>query len=158
MKTEYDIHDLIGTYPYILDAEFENLSKKHEKIYSDRSRADFVFSNSNISIVVEVKIGSIDVRTVEQALHYLDMEKKEDPQKKLLGILVGHRIVNREELEEKMRNSGYEFEIKFLDRDIPTEVKLCDNCRKVNNLNMVKCKFCGSSKFIKDPFLFSPHN
>jgi hypothetical protein len=152
MKTEYVIHDLIRTYPYLLGTEFEGLILKHEKTYDDRSRADFVFSNGTISIVVEVKIGNMDIQTIIQALHYLNMEKKENPQKSLLGLLIGHQIVNREEFEEKMANSKYEFKIKFLDNDIPTEFKLCDGCRKVNNIHTTKCKFCGSKKFITDPF------
>jgi len=156
-SSEYDIHDIIRIHPYILGEEFEGLSITHEKIYDDRTRSDFVFSNGHISIVAEVKIGNIDVQTLEQAIHYLDKEKKKNPHKKLLGILIGRRIVNKQELEEKMKNSGYEFKIKFLDKEVPTEIKLCDNCRKANTLWIPICKFCGSKKFITDPFLFIPH-
>lgn len=157
MKNEYDIHDIIRIHPYILGEEVEGLYLKHEKIYEDRSRSDFVFSNSLVSIVIEVKRGNMDVQTLEQAIRYLDNEKDEDPHKKLLGILIGHRIVNKQQFEEKMKNSGYEFKIKFLDKEIPTEIKLCDNCRKANTLWIPVCKFCGSKKFITDPFLFIPH-
>ena len=157
MKNEYDIHDIIRIHPYILGEEFEGLYVKHEKIYADRKRADFVFSNDNISIVTEIKIGNVDVQTLEQAIHYLNEEKKENPHKQLLGILVGRRVVKKQELEEKMKNSGYEFKIKFLDKEIPTDIKLCDNCRKANTLWASTCKFCRSKKFIKDSFLFIPH-
>lgn len=158
MKTEYVIHDLIRTYPYLLGREFEGLTLKHEKTYDDRTRADFVFSNGTISIVVEVKIGNIGIPTIIQASHYLDMEKKQNPHTRLLGLLIGHQIVNIAEFEEKIANSKYEFKIKFLDKDITTEFKLCDRCRRANNIYTTKCKFCGSKKFITDPFVFIHYN
>lgn len=155
-SSEYDIHDIIRIHPYILGEEFEGLSITHEKIYDDRTRSDFVFSNEHIAIVVEVKIDYLNIGTIEQAIHYLNKEKKTNPYKKLKGVLVGSQIIDKKEFEEKMSISGYEFQVKFLDEDVPTEIKLCDNCRRANKLSAEICKFCRSNKFITDPFLFIP--
>lgn len=151
-KPEYDIHAIIKNYPYILGDEFEDLSLKHERIYQDCTRADFVFADDDHSIVIEVKKGRIDAEMLLQALHYLDNEMKENPEKLLKGILIGRYVSNA--LINEIKKSRFEFEIKLLDVDIPTKVKICDNCRKVNALSNLVCKYCESRKFIIDPFLF----
>ncbi len=151
-KREYDIHTIIKNHPYLLGNEFENLNLKHEKVYQDRTRADFVFADNGLSIVVEVKKGYIDAEMLVQALHYLDNEKKENPRRFLKGILVGSGIVNT--LENEIKKSGYEFQIKLLDVDIPTNIKICDKCRRANSLFSTLCRYCNSKKFIIDPFLF----
>lgn len=69
-------------------------------------------------------------------------------------MLVGSRIKDTLELENEIEKSGYKFEIKLLDIDVPTKIKLCDRCRKVNALPVLRCQDCGSENFIIDPFLF----
>lgn len=155
LKNEYDIHKIIKTHPYLLGPELESLNIKHEKIYSDRTRSDFVFSNEHQSIVVEVKIGYLDTDTIEQAVHYLHMERKENPDKILIGIFIGYAIKDNIKFNLKLKQYNYPFKIKYLDVDIPTKIKICDFCRKANKLSTLKCKFCGSLKFVFDPFLFS---
>lgn len=151
-KSEYDIHSIIKNYPYLLGGEFDSLNLKHEKTYQDRTRADFVFANRICSIVVEVKKGPINIAMIDQALHYLDNERKGDPTKLLKGMLVGSYI--HEALKNEVNKSEYEFEIKLLDVDIPTKIKICDKCRRANALSDVQCRYCNSRKFIIDPFLF----
>jgi len=161
LKSEYDIHSIIKIHPYILGIlgeDYKNLHLKHEKVYDDRRRADFIFSNDRISIVVEVKIGKIDYQTLKQLLHYLSKEEKENPNKRLLGIIVGHRIDDKRKLNDKIKRSGYEIQIKILGRDIPSEIKLCTNCRKINALWSSSCRYCGSTEFISDPFLFTSND
>lgn len=153
-KSEYDIHDIIKYHPYLLGKEFEHLVLKHEKIYGDRTRADFVFADDKTSIVIEVKKGEIDIEMLNQAIHYLDNERKENPAKKLKGILIGSRVMNN--ITIKLQDTKYLFEIKLLNIDVPTEIKLCSKCRKANSLFDLICKYCGSKKFITDPFLLCP--
>lgn len=151
-RSEYDIHAIIRNYPYLLGHELENLNLKHERIYQDNTRADFVFTNDDRSIVVEVKKGQIDGESLRQALHYLDNEMRENPEKLLKGILIGRYASDT--LKNEIQKSRYEFEIKLLDVDIPTKIKICDKCRKANALFNNVCRYCGSRKFITDPFLF----
>ena len=155
MKSEYDIHDIIRYYPYILGEEFESLDLKHEKIYEDRTRADFVFSSNQKSIVVEVKKGYIDEEMLNQATYYLNNESKENPGKTLKGVLVGRRKPGSLGFVSNFEHSGYTFEAKLLDIDLPMKIRLCDKCRKVNDKSSTVCKYCGSKKFVIDPFLFS---
>jgi len=151
-RKEYDIHEIIKNYPYLLGNELENLNLKHERIYEDRTRADFVFANNDRAVVVEIKKGRIDTRMLVQALHYLDNEKMENPAKKLKGMLVGRYVSNT--LKNEIGKSDYKFEIKILGIDVPTNIKICDKCRRANVLSNSTCKYCGSRKFIVDPFLF----
>jgi len=151
-RKEYDIHEIVKNYPYLLGSEFENLNLKHERIYEDRTRADFVFGSNDISVVVEVKRGKVDGKMLVQALHYLDNERRENPGKKLKGMLIGSHVSNT--LRNEIMRSDYKFEIKILDIDVPTKVKICDKCRRANALSNSICKYCRSRKFILDPFLF----
>jgi hypothetical protein len=152
IKSEYDIHALIRNYPYLLGDEFANLKMKHEKIYEDRTRADFIFTSDTLSIVVEVKKGPIDIEMLNQALHYLRNEQIESSGKTLKCVLVGSRV--HQEVENKVSRIGFSFEIKLLNIDVPTKIKICDNCRRANPLTAVTCRYCKSRKFITDPFLF----
>jgi len=151
-KSEHDIHEIIKNYPYLLEEGLENLTITHEKIYQDRTRADFVFEDENHIIVVEIKKNFIDIEAIAQALNYLDNEKKQKPHKILKGILVGNYISNT--LKNEVNESEYKFDIKLLDIDVPTQIKICDKCRKANSLYRSLCKYCGHRKFIIDPFLF----
>lgn len=153
-QSEYDIHSIIRNYPYLLGQAFEDLSLKHEKVYEDRTKADFVFADDLRSIVVEVKVGRIDVRMLNQALNYLENEKRENPEKVLKGMLIGSHVSRT--VEREVNKSEYEFEIKLLNIDLPTRIKICDKCRRANALFNKMCKYCGSRKFITDPFLFLP--
>lgn len=153
MSSEYAIHRIIKNYPYLLGKEFEKLKLKHEKIYQDGTRSDFVFADENLSVVVEVKNGKMDSEMLSQALHYLENEREENPKKLLKGMLVGRRI--SQTLKNEVDRTKYEFEMKLLNVDIPVQIKICDKCRKANALSNIFCKFCGSRKFIIDPFLFS---
>ena len=152
LKSEYGIHSIIRNHPYFLGDEFENLDLKHEKVYPDGSRADFVFADNICSIVVEVKKGPINIEMLNQALRYLDNEKNENPQKLLKGVLVGSHLPKS--LKKEIGKSRYGFETKLLDSDIPTKIKICDKCRRANALYDTQCRYCKSRKFITDPFLF----
>jgi len=149
---EYDIHEIIKNYPYILGAKFEKLKLTHEKIYKDRTRSDFVFSNKNSSVIVEVKKDLIDENVFKQALDYLKHEKKENPNNSLEVILIGKRTTSQ--LKEVIKKSKYKFDIKLLDFDVPTQIKLCNKCRKAIAIYNKRCIYCGNNKFIIDPFLF----
>jgi len=152
-NSEYNIHSIIRNYPYLLGDEFDNLDLRHERIYQDRTRADFVFTDSNLSVVVEVKKGPIDPRMLDQALHYLEKEKQENPSKCVKCLLVGTRT--NKAIERKINESNYRFEVKLLGSDVPTRIKICDRCRKANALSSQRCEYCNSARFVRDPFLFT---
>lgn len=154
-ETEFDIHDLIRSHPYIIAEEFKNLNLKHERVYEDRKRADFVFGDSTASIVLEVKKGKIDTDMLGQARAYLESEKKENPVRILKGVLLGRTKPDSQQFENELRKSPYLFEIKVLDVDVPSKIKICDKCRRANWLTARTCKYCSSRRFITDPFIFS---
>ena len=153
---EYDIHTIILTHPYLLGHEFENLSLKHEKLYVDRTRADFIFSDNYTSIVVEVKIGPLDIYAIEQAEHYLEKERDLNTDVELSGILIGSKPLDEINFQDRIEHSKFIFRIMILGDDFPKEIKLCgkSKCKKANPLSVSKCNYCGSKKFIKDPFMF----
>jgi hypothetical protein len=129
----------------------------HERIYPDRKRADFTFTNKERVVVVEVKKGIIDIAMFNQANNYLDKEKNQNPRKNLEGLLVGLPS-NDPELKKRINANKYPISEKLIGIDVPFDVrqiKICANCRKVNWQHKISCEYCGSQEFIKDPFIFA---
>lgn len=156
-KHEFDVHVIIKRYPYFLGREFANMKLTHERIYPDRTRADFTFSNKERVVVVEVKKGMIDIAMLNQANNYLDKEKNQNPRKNLEGLLVGLPS-NDPELKKRINANNYPISEKLIGIDVPSDVrqiKICANCRKANWQHETSCEYCGSQGFIKDPFIFA---
>ncbi|MCW4028346.1 MAG: hypothetical protein NWE92_01700 [Candidatus Bathyarchaeota archaeon] len=158
-RREYDVHDIISAYPYFLGLKYASMQVTHEKIYPNRKRSDFVFSDDQEVIMVEVKKGYIDSAMLDQAFQYMNEEKKQRKNKKLEGILIGLPARNPE-LDALIASSEFNFSKKYLGIDVPTnveQIKFCaeTNCRKANWYYNSICQYCGSSNFIRDPFAFS---
>ena len=158
-RREYDVHDIIKYYPYFLGSTFARMHIIHERVYPNRTRADFTFSNKERISVIEVKKGFVDMEMLEQALAYLNEEKQQSQGKKLEGVLVGLPICDPD-LTARIDGCGYPFLLKFINIDIPasaTQIKICEEniCRKANWQYRTTCDYCGSRKFINDPFTFT---
>ena len=136
--------------------DFEKLSLKHERLYDDRTRADFIFSDNCASKVVEVKIGPLDIYAIEQVEHYLEKERDLNSDIELSGILIGGKSLDEINFQNRIEHSNFIFRIMILGDDFPKEIKLCGKrkCKKANALSVSKCSYCGSKKFIEDSFMF----
>lgn len=160
-KREFDVHDIIKCYPYFLGEEIASMKLIHERIYSDRTKADFTFSNEEKIVVVEVKKHMIDIAMLNQVIDYLNKEKNQNPGKNLQGLLVGLPS-NDPELKKRINRSEYRISVKFIGIDVPSDarqIKICaeSNCRKANWQHKTFCEYCGFQEFIKDPFIFQTH-
>lgn len=125
---------------------------KHEHVYPDGTRSDFVFEDETLSAVVEVKKGFIDKDMINQLDHYVSIEGGGNLEKQVSGILVGRSPSNTTVLQlAKDRH----YAIKLLDIDVPTRIRLCSNgtCRRARGYEKEKCPCCGSRKFVRDSFL-----
>jgi len=157
-EREFDIHDIIKRYPYFLGDDFSTMKLTHERVYDDRLRADFVFSNEEKAVVVEVKKGSMDLLMLLQLRRYLERESSKH-NKTVEGLLVGLPS-NDSELRKEINKLEYSVSEKILNVDVPSDarqIKICaeSTCRKANWQHKRVCYYCGSCDFIKDPFLFT---
>lgn len=157
-KREFDIHDIIKRYPYFLGNEFGAMKLTHERIYDDRLRADFVFSNGQKAVVVEVKKGAMDLMMLWQLTRYLKREDRKH-NKRVEGLLVGLPS-NHLGLKKEINKLEYPVSQKILNVDVPSDarqIKICaePTCRKANWQHKRTCDYCGSCDFIRDPFFFS---
>lgn len=160
-RSEYDVHDIIERYPYFLGAEFEGMRLTHERIYPDRKRADFAFSDNQKTVVVEVKKGIIDYGMLSQLNEYIERERVADETKHLAGLLVG-LPTNNAKLKKEIERCPYPILEKILNVDVPAsprQIKICaeSNCRRANWQSRRSCVYCGSHQFVKDPFAFAKH-
>jgi len=155
-KRELDIHEIIKNYPYFLGHELAVMRLVHERIYPDRTRADFTFSDEKKIFVVEVKKSIISTEMLAQVLSYMDNERRQNTGKTVEGILVGLPSKNKK-LEMEIQDCEYLISEKFIGVDVPSDarqIKICANCRRANWQHRRFCEYCGSSDHIKDPFMF----
>ena len=147
---EYEIHKIIKLYPYLLDPELENAELKHERIYDNFKRADFVFylKKKNKIIVVEVKRDVIDYKALSQLLHYMEQEERLNHrcEMTIIGYLVG-KYINKN-VKNRIKNLDKKIYVKFINIDLPVKVKICSRCRKANDILATRCKWCGYIRFI----------
>ena len=96
-------------------------------------------------MIIELKKDEVQRKHIQQLSEYVDHFKKVYPDHKIRGILTGQNLENN--LEHSLKLRGFFFRSYF--KDIPLELKLCNNCRKAVRSNQIKCKWCNSETFIK---------
>lgn len=82
---------------------------------------------------------------IQQLAEYVESLKKKYPHRKIRGIFAGQTL--EANLEHSLNLRGFSFRSYF--KDIPFELKLCNNCRKVVRINQSSCKWCNSETFLK---------
>ena len=149
---ESDIHSIVRNYPYLISERLAAMRVNHEHVYSDGTRSDFIFEDGTLSVVVEVKKGPIDKKMILQLDNYVKNEHERNPEKPVSGILIGRSTVNVDVLKLA---SDRRYTVKFLDVDVPTKIRLCakGTCRRATSYTNERCPYCGSRKFVRDPFL-----
>ena len=138
---EKDIEDILETHPYLIES---NLSKEthsvfRQKVINSGKRIDLLLIE-NISkkiYIIELKIGKLKKEDLEQIKSYYN-EIRLNYNEKVFGYLIG-----KEDEEELLNTESYKWlSIKYLNKEIPTKIWLCDNCRKATDINLSVCKYC----------------
>jgi RecB family endonuclease NucS len=143
---EREIADILYNFPHLIDPQFLNEFPKREYLFPNTSRADLVFFGSSEIIVVELKKDVLKQSAVLQLWEYLASMKQKFPNKKIRGILIGESLDS--EATRLLQTSTFPIEVKLLGRDIPTAIKICQNCRRANEIREKTCKFCGAYQWI----------
>ena len=152
---ETEIHSLIRIHPYLVDESLVGMERRHERVYEDGTRSDFVFSRGDDAVVIEVKRGALDTVALGQCVHYLKKEKRKRPGGRLRGFLVGQKPPDDRELIAAIEATGFGIQCRYLGLEFPTTIKLCLKCRRANRPSSHACRYCGSTKFVIDDFLFA---
>ena len=143
--SEKEIQILYQTHPYLIEKKF--LNQKTIPQYTFPSGfADIVVFLENEIVVIELKVDPLENSHLLQLSGYLEDAKREFKNVKLRGILIGKAPKN--DLNKTLNILPYRIKIMILKRDIPTKIKICDNCRLANDINNSKCKFCSNNLFL----------
>lgn len=141
-RLEVSLEDLLATYPYLISPGL-NRPKRQEWI-SDKDRVDLLFLTGGHSLVVEIKFGVCDVRSVRQILRYIEILRVTHPA--LRGFLIGHRLsVNAAKL---LKDHADQVAFLGFDLDVPTSVFVCTDCRKAYDARKHACPHCGCTSII----------
>jgi len=143
--SEKEIQMLYQTYPYLIEKEF--LNQKTVPQYTFPSGfADIVVFLENEIVIIELKVDPLENSHLLQLNGYLEDAKREFKNVKLRGILIGK--VPKIDLSKSLRILRFKIKMMILKRDVPTKIKICDNCRLANDKNDSKCSFCYNSVFL----------
>ncbi|MHA1609425.1 MAG: endonuclease NucS domain-containing protein [Candidatus Njordarchaeales archaeon] len=140
---EEDLHKLFFEHPYLLinTTGEEILEIEHEYLISPNSIVDLYIKTNVTTYLVEIKDEKITKRDVMQALKY----KLEFDRGYSKVIIVGYGI--SQEAYELAQKRG--IQIMIIGREIPSKLKVCDNCRKAYNANEPICPYCNNSSVME---------
>jgi len=144
--SEKEIQILYQTHPYLIESKF--LNQKIIPQYSLPSGfADIVVFLENEIVVTELKIENLNYNHLLQLKDYLeDVQLKFKDIKVIRGILIGK--TPDKDLDSVIENISFNIKIMILNRDIPINIKICNNCRLANDLMNKKCVYCNSNSFL----------
>lgn len=144
--SEKEIQILYQTHPYLIERNF--LNQKIVPQYSLPSGfADIVVFLENEIVIIELKVDILESGHLLQLYGYLeDMEKKFKNIKRIRGILIGREP--DKDLYLMIENFSFEMKIMVLNKDITTEVKICNRCRLANDLKNENCIYCSNNSFL----------
>ena len=143
--SEKEIQILYQTHPYLIEKKF--LNQKTIPQYTFPSGfADILVFLENEIVVIELKVDPLENSHLLQLIGYLEDAKREFEKIKLRGILIGKAPKN--DLNKTLKHLPFRVKIMILKRDIPTKIKICDNCRLANDNNNSKCRFCSNIIFL----------
>jgi len=143
--SEKEIQILYQTHPYLIEKKF--LNQKTVPQYTFPSGfADIMVFLENEIVVIELKVDPLENSHLLQLSGYLEDAKREFKNVKLRGILIGKAPKN--DLNKTLNILPFRVKMMILKRDIPTKIKICDNCRLANDINNSKCRFCSNNIFL----------
>ena len=143
--SEKEIQILYQTHPYLIEKEFLN-QKTVPQFTFPSGFADIVVFLENEIVVIELKVDPLENSHLLQLNGYLEDAKREFKNVKLRGILIGK--VPKIDLFKSLRILPFKIKMMILKRDIPTKIKICDNCRLANDYYDSKCRFCSNKIFL----------
>ncbi|MHA1341922.1 MAG: endonuclease NucS domain-containing protein [Promethearchaeota archaeon] len=148
-SSEKDIENFLSLYPYLISPELSSgklYTQYKIKIGQSKIRyIDILYYKKDCIFVIELKKNIISLTDLVQLSEYIDFFKKESPNKKIIGYIIGRDIKENTLLYLKNKN----FIFKKLGYDIPLKIKFCANCRKAVNYFSDECPFCKFTSFIK---------
>lgn len=106
---------------------------------------DLIYFKENEIVIIELKKDKVLKKHIQQLVEYVEQLKIMYPKHKIRGVLTGQYL--EDNLEHSLNLRGFIFKKYF--RDIPFELKLCNNCRKAVRKNQFICNWCNSQIFIK---------
>lgn len=144
---EKEIADILYNFPHLIDPQFLDEVPKREFLFPNTNRADLVFFGRSEIVIVELKKDTLTQSAVLQLWEYLSDMKQKFPDKKLRGILIGTSLDSV--AARLLKTSTFPIEVKLLEHDIPIAIKICQTCRRANEILEEKCIYCGTSKWIR---------
>lgn len=136
LPLERELEDLLYTYPYLLEPVFDRF--RRQRVLRADSRLDLLFEGNGESVIIEIKRGTCGVAEVRQIERYLAIKQGEGAT--VRGILVGAKLTAP---AEKARvASRYPICFKQKEKDVPTRVVICRDCRRARSVYQARCSWC----------------
>lgn len=106
---------------------------------------DIIYFKENEITIIELKKDTVIKKHIQQLSEYVEHVKTLFPNKNIRGILAGQQI--EANIDHSLNWRGFIFKKYF--RDIPFNLKLCNNCRKAVRKSQIKCNWCNCQEFLR---------
>ncbi|MHA1694485.1 MAG: endonuclease NucS domain-containing protein [Promethearchaeota archaeon] len=144
--SESEIQILYQNHPYLIEEQFFQ-QKVIPQYPLPSGFADLVVFLDDEIVVIELKVVPLDETHILQLNGYMeDINKKFKDIKKIRGILVGYPPAH--ELENAIIALKFEIKVMILERDLPIEIKICSQCRRLVDYKLDSCPYCLSFEFL----------
>jgi hypothetical protein len=138
--SEKEIQVLYQNHPYLIEKRFFG-QKVIAQYHLPSGFADIVVFLDKEIVVVELKVVPLALTHLLQLNEYMeDFSKKTEKNGSINGILVGYPP--KSDLTFSISHLSYPVNVLILEQDVPTDVKICGECRKAVNRTSPKCTWC----------------
>ena len=137
---ESEIQQLYESYSYLIEEKFLNRQIFSQYQVSSGFIDIIIFLEDEI-VVVELKKDRLEEKHILQIASYLrDIKNVFKDTSIIRGILIGKKP--KSGIEKIIQQQVFQIKILVLNRDIPTRIEICDNCRMANNPSKKRCWYC----------------
>ena len=142
-RREKAIEDVLFAYPYLISPELR--FPRRQEVLSKTSRTDLAFYFPTRVVIVEIKRGVAGVPALRQLERYLREHKLKGMVAE--GILLAHGF--NEACLRASKTSRWSTCCKCLQREVPTDIVICADCREARDRRMEACPHDGSTDVLK---------
>ena len=141
-ERERALEDLYHAYPALIDPALDGARRQ---VFLDaRSRCDLLFDLEGTAWVVEIKRDTAGLPALRQLVRYLDLLKRTHGS--VRGTLVAADFLPA--VERKLKTTRHPIELKRLQIDVPTEIRICRQCRRARAASITRCPHDGEVRVL----------
>lgn len=141
-ELESDIEDILEAYPDLVDEKFIRKDYNIERQCPlGKNRIDLLISNTEEWNIIEIKKTPLADKDYIQIHRYRSYARNLHKNLTVWGYLIGYSSKSPIKID---RRSFRWLKVLYLDIDLPSQIRICQSCRKPIPKFSYECKYCFS--------------